>query len=133
MVIFIIPSISNITLAESSQDVTQQVDVQEQKDERGFWQKILDQANSFFTLGKENGKNGDLASPSEMIYNVLFALGTIITVIIGGILGIHFMIASAEDKAKIKEALVPYILGTVVIYGAFGIWKLVVLTLNNIV
>ena len=45
---------------------------------------------------------------------------------VGTIIGIQFMIASAEDKAKVKEALVPYIIGCVVIFGAFTIWSIVV-------
>lgn len=46
--------------------------------------------------------------------------------IVGIIIGIQFMVASAEDKAKVKEALVPYVIGCVVIFGAFTIWSVVV-------
>lgn len=46
--------------------------------------------------------------------------------IVGTILGIQFMIASAEEKAKVKETLVPYIVGCIVIFGAFTIWSIVV-------
>ena len=46
--------------------------------------------------------------------------------IVGTIIGIQFMVASAEDKAKVKEALVPYIIGCAVIFGAFTIWSIVV-------
>lgn len=42
--------------------------------------------------------------------------------IVGTILGIQFMVASAEDKAKVKEAIVPYVVGCIVIFGAFTIW-----------
>lgn len=44
----------------------------------------------------------------------------------GTIIGIQFIVASAEDKAKLKEALVPYIVGCIVIFGAFTIWSIVV-------
>ena len=67
-----------------------------------------------------------LKDASNTLYNTLLAVGTVLTVIIGGIIGIQFLLASAEDKAKIKEALIPYVIGAVVIFGAFGIWKLVV-------
>ena len=60
------------------------------------------------------------------IWGLLFPLGIAVTVIVGGVLGIKFMLASAEDKAKVKESLVPYVVGCVVIYGAFGIWKLTI-------
>lgn len=46
--------------------------------------------------------------------------------IVGIIIGIQFLIASAEDKAKVKEALVPYIVGCIVIFGAFTIWSIAV-------
>lgn len=36
------------------------------------------------------------------------------------------MVASAEDKAKVKEALIPYIVGCIVIFGAFTIWSIAV-------
>ena len=36
------------------------------------------------------------------------------------------MISSVEEQAKIKELLVPYVAGCIVIFGAFGIWKLAV-------
>jgi hypothetical protein len=58
------------------------------------------------------------------LYNVVFPLGVVTTVIVGVVLGIKFMAASAEDKAKVKESMIPYVVGCVVIYGAFGIWKL---------
>lgn len=45
---------------------------------------------------------------------------------VGIVIGIQFMVASAEDKAKVKEALVPYIVGCIVIFGAFTIWSIAV-------
>lgn len=46
--------------------------------------------------------------------------------IVGTILGIQFMVASAEDKAKVKEALIPYFIGCAIIFGGFTIWSIVV-------
>ena len=59
-------------------------------------------------------------------------MGIVLAVLVGGVLGVKFMIASAEDKAKIKEAMIPYVLGCIVIFGAFGIWKLAITILNNL-
>lgn len=80
-------------------------------------------------IGVENGK---LKDASDSIYNLLSSIGMIISVIVGIILGIKFMMASAEDKAKVKEALMPYILGCVVVFGAFGIWKIIINTFSGI-
>lgn len=73
-----------------------------------------------------------LNKPVSEIYNVLTSIGMIVSVIVGLILGITFMMASADDKAKVKEALVPYVVGCVVIFGAFGIWKIVINTFNGL-
>ena len=54
------------------------------------------------------------------------------TIAIGVYLGIKFMSSSADDKAKVKEALIPYIVGCIVIFGAFGIWKLLITLLQPI-
>ena len=66
-----------------------------------------------------------------MLYNALLIIGIIIAVIVGTILGIKFMIGSVEEKADIKKLLIPYIVGCIVVFGAFGIWKLVVTILAN--
>lgn len=46
--------------------------------------------------------------------------------LVGTVLGIQFMVASAEDKAEVKKALVPYVIGCIVIFGAFTIWSIAV-------
>ena len=41
------------------------------------------------------------------------------------IIGIQFIVGSVDEKAKIKETLVPYVIGVFIIFSAFGIWKIV--------
>ena len=67
-----------------------------------------------------------LKNTSDYIYNVLLAIGIMVAVIVAMILGIEFMVASADEKAKVKEALLPFIVGCIVVFGAFTIWKIVV-------
>ena len=50
----------------------------------------------------------------------------VIAVIVGIILGIKYMMASSEDKAQIKETLIPYVVSCVIMFGAFTIWKIVI-------
>ena len=68
---------------------------------------------------------------SDTIYNVLLIIGIVVAVIIGMMLGIRFITGSVGEKAKIKEQLIVYIAGCVVIFGAFTIWKLVVTILQS--
>ena len=42
------------------------------------------------------------------------------------------MVSSAEDKAKVKEALVAYVISCIVLFGAYGIWSIVVNTAQDI-
>lgn len=73
-----------------------------------------------------------LNEASSDIYNTFTSIGMVTSVIVGLVLGINFMVASAVDKAKVKESLAPYLIGCVVIFGAFGIWKLVINTFNGL-
>ena len=96
-----------------------------------------------FTIGDDFIKKGSDAQDSivdeeqlrtdvSSIFKILLTIGVVLSVIIGGILGIKFMMASAEDKAQIKEMLIPYIVGCVVIYGAVTIWMIVVKIMEQI-
>lgn len=88
---------------------------------------FINSASSDITVTSDSLKNA-----SNNIYNILFYVGTILSVLVGAILGIKIMIASTENKAKVKEALVPYIVGCIVIFGSFTIWKIAVTILNSI-
>ena len=68
---------------------------------------------------------------SKTIYNILFTVGVFVAVIMGGIIGIKLMVSSASEKADVKKLLVPYVVGCVVVFGGFGIWKLVVTILQG--
>ena len=120
-----------------------------------FWDDIINQGDEFLQEGANNqtvietekdangnitqkpliDKNGnpvtilnkdEMKKTVNMVYIVLFMLGVAFSVIIGAILGIKFMIGSVEEKAEFKEMMMPYILGCIVIFGAFGIWKIII-------
>ena len=42
------------------------------------------------------------------------------------------MVSTAEDKAKVKEALIPYIVGCIVVFSAFIVWKIIIELLGGI-
>lgn len=91
---------------------------------------ILSAGDTFIEDGAKAGKSElneeNLRSASSTIFNIVTTIGIIIILIVGLILGIQFMIASTEAKAEIKKSLIPYIVGSVIILGAFGIWKLAI-------
>lgn len=71
-------------------------------------------------------KQDQLKSTSNYIYNTLLAVAIVVAVIVAMVLGIQFMAASADEKAKVKEALIPFVVGCVVVFGSFTIWKVAV-------
>ena len=95
---------------------------------------VISGGDSFIQAGKNGSAQidkGSLQNASSSIYNILLICGVIIAVLIGSIMGIKFMIGSVEEKAEIKAALVPFAIGCIVVFGAFGIWKIVVTIGNN--
>lgn len=93
---------------------------------------IMQGAKDFLEAGNETTiDEGELHNNSNLLYNLLLAFGIIVAVVVGMVLGLQFMVASVEEQAKIKEALVAYVAGCVVVFGAFGIWRLAVKVLSN--
>ena len=90
---------------------------------------IITGADNFINSGK-NGivsiDESELQSGSNLIYNILVLIGMCIAIIVAGILGIKFMLGSAEEKSQIMEALVPFVIGCIVVFGAFMFWKIFV-------
>lgn len=68
-----------------------------------------------------------MKNASDTVYNILLALGVIVAVTFATILGVQYMTAGAEGQAKVKESMIPFVIGCVVVFGAFCIWKAVVL------
>lgn len=88
---------------------------------------IISGADDFLASGKEDVLPEDnIKNMSNIIYNTLLIIGIVIAVIIGLFLGIQFVTGSVEQKSKIKESLIAYTVGCIIIFGAFGIWKIVV-------
>lgn len=95
--------------------------------------EIIGEGDDFISSAGNATINGDnLKLASSTLYNILLSLGIFIAVAVGVYLGVKFMMSSIEDKAKVKEALIPYICGCIVIFSAFIIWKLALTILGGI-
>lgn len=112
--------------------------VRTQTVEASFWSDMFGQANVFIQEGKNGSELEDGTSDEQtvevvtILFNTLMSLGSIIAVGIGGALGIKFMTSSAEDKAKVKESMIPYVIGCAVIFGALAIWKISMMVFSQI-
>ena len=103
----------------------------------GPLQDIMNRAEGFVNNGENggnvvnNGENGGnvinndaLKEGSNTLYNVLLVIGIAVAFIWGIVLGIQFITGSLGEKADVKKNLIVYLVGCVIIFGAFGIWKL---------
>lgn len=95
---------------------------------------VISGGDKFISAGSEDNTikldKSKLKSTSDMVYNILLISAMCIASIYTVILGIKFMIGSVEEKAQVKDALIPFIIGCVVAFGAFGIWKIFI-TIGN--
>lgn len=92
------------------------------------WSEVVQGGKDFISAGEssESGKiqEAELKDLSGYLYNILLAGGVVIAVIVATILGIQFMVGGAEGQAKVKEMLIPFVIGCVVVFGGFAIWKI---------
>ena len=131
MVFVIFTLISNINIVQAN---TTSVNGGSGSSSESSLSDVISGGDSFIQAGKDGSAQidkGSLQNASSSIYNILLICGMIVAVLIGSIMGIKFMIGSVEEKAEIKAALVPFVIGCIVVFGAFGIWKILVTIGNN--
>lgn len=93
----------------------------------GPLQDIMNRAEGFVNNGENGGNvinNDALREGSNTLYNVLLVIGIAVAFIWGIVLGIQFITGSLGEKADVKKNLIVYVIGCIIIFGAFGIWRL---------
>lgn len=93
----------------------------------GPLQDIMNRAEGFVNNGENGGNvinNDALKEGSNTLYNVLLVIGIAVAFIWGIVLGIQFVTGSLGERADVKKNLIVYVIGCIIIFGAFGIWRL---------
>lgn len=112
-------------------DVTEKKDSSDNKDDMDM-DNTIKNADAFVNKKGEDGNpenninTEDLKDFFNPLYNITLVIGIIVAVLVGAVLGVKFLTGSVEQKADTKKLLIPYLAGCVAVFGAFGIWKLVV-------
>ena len=94
------------------------------------FEDIITGADSFLELKPDDSTGAvtigedKLQKISNTVSGVLLTIAVGVTVISAVVMGINFTIQSVEDKAKVKESMIPWMIGIFISFGAFGIWKL---------
>ena len=103
---------------------------------------IIDEGDSFIARGKsaeqrdgtpiDTFKGNIFSSTVRNVYKILLAIAIASSVIVAGIMGIQIIVGSAEEKAQVQERIVPFIIGNVVVFGAFSIWQIAMILAGNL-
>lgn len=90
--------------------------------------EIMQGADNFLEEGTSGPtiklEESELKGISQTISNVLLSIAIGVTLISAVAMGINFTIQSVEDKAKVKESMIPWVIGIFVSFGAYGIWRI---------
>ena len=73
--------------------------------------------------GKAVSGTDKITSIGNQIITILTIVGTVASVIVLIVLGLKYMMGSAEEKAEYKKTMIPYLVGIVLLLGASGIVK----------
>lgn len=60
------------------------------------------------------------------IVGVIQVIGTVLSVAALGIIGIKYMVASADEKAEYKKNLMPYLIGAIMVFGITNLLALAI-------
>lgn len=89
---------------------------------------IQSSAENFLQIGKNNQKITAATAKDKIlpIANMLVAIATVVFLIVGGIMGVQYMISGANERAQLKTKLIWFVIAVVVVYGAAGIFNIAV-------
>ena len=68
---------------------------------------------------------GEISTVGGKLMGILQTVGVVVAVVILMVLGIKYMMGSAEEKAEYKKTMMPYIIGALLIFGATTIANMV--------
>ncbi len=84
--------------------------------------------------GLDGKKADEFTNIGKRIIGMVQSVGSIISVLVLVILGIKYMMGSAEEKAEYKKTMIPYLVGAILVFAASNIAGVIynfAITLNN--
>ena len=68
--------------------------------------------------GESNINTSKLDNFGNNLISIITTIGSIISVVVLVVLGIKYMMGSAEEKADYKKSMIPYIVGAILVFAA---------------
>lgn len=96
--------------------------------------EFIENGRAFLELGANEPEVIDktgLKAISDNLLSILMPIGVVVAVVVTAILGLQYMWGSTENKAEIKQALIPWGVSIFVLFSAYTIWSVVVNIMSN--
>ncbi len=89
---------------------------------------IQSSAENFLQTGKNNQKIDATTAKTKIlqIANMLVAIATVVFLIVGGIMGVQYMLDGANERAQLKQKLIWFVIAVAIVYGSAGIFNIAV-------
>lgn len=73
-----------------------------------------------------------LESIGNTIIGVIRTIGSILSVAVLIIIGIKYMMGSAEERAEYKKTMIPYVVGAIIVFGITNLLSIIVSLTENL-
>lgn len=70
------------------------------------------------TIKADESNTGKITSLGSQIIGIVTTIGSVVAVLVLVVLGVKYMMGSAEEKAEYKKTLMPYVIGAVLVFAA---------------
>ena len=77
------------------------------------------------TTPQTNAQTTQLQNVGGTVVSIIQVVGIIVAVVVIMVIGIKYMMGSAEEKAEYKKVMIPYVIGAVLIFAASTIVNVV--------
>lgn len=98
--------------------------------DRVFKDDVLDDPSKYNPSNSNSTDDSEAATIIDKILSLITTVGTVVSVLMLAILGVKYMLGSVEEKAEYKKDLIPYFIGSILLFGICTIVK-ILQTLGN--
>lgn len=82
--------------------------------------------------GNESANTDKVIGLGQTVVTIMQTVGIVVAVVVLLVLGIKYMMGSAEEKAEYKKTMIPYVVGAVLIFAATTIVNVVYQLANGL-
>ena len=88
--------------------------------------ELYSQANDFINKGQSSSKIdvNTIAEIMKPLASILLGIGTVVLVVVTAVMGVKYIAATPDTRAKLKTQLIGIAVSAIVLFGAYGIWSL---------